>query len=272
MITYTQNLHTHTKYCDGKNTPEEMVTAAIELGFDTLGFSGHAPTKFNIDWDMDEKSLAEYKKDIMLLKEKYASQIDVLYGLEIDVLSSCDTSDCDYVIGSSHFLKLDNACVEFDADADTVANIIRDYFDGNGMKYAKCYFQTMAELYKYADFDIVGHFDIIAKHCESRNFFDIDSKEYQNTALEALHSLSEKKKVFEVNTGAIARGYRTTPYPAPFILKEMHRLGCTVILTADCHDKRFLNCCYSEALEYIKECGFKSIGIMKNGIITEISI
>jgi len=25
-------------------------------------------------------------------------------------------------------------------------------------------------------------------------------------------------------------------------------------------------------LEYIKECGFKSIGIMKNGIITEISI
>jgi len=87
-----------------------------------------------------------------------------------------------------------------------------------------------------------------------------------------LHSLSEKKKVFEVNTGAIARGYRTTPYPAPFILKEMHRLGCTVILTADCHDKRFLNCCYNETLEYIKECGFKSIGIMKNGIITEISI
>ncbi len=272
MITYTQNLHTHTVYCDGANTPEEMVTAAIDLGFDTIGFSGHAPAKFDIDWNMDEQALKAYKNEIKILKSKYASQIDVLYGLEIDVFSHCDTSDCDYVIGSTHFLEYGNDYVEFDADADTVANIIRDYFGGDGMKYAKCYYQTMAQLYKYADFDIVGHFDIIAKHCESRNFFDIDSKEYQNAALEALHSLSEKKKVFEVNTGAIARGYRKAPYPAPFILKEMCKLGCTVILTADCHDKRFLNCFYSEAMEYIKECGFKNIGIMKNGIITEIAL
>ena len=71
MITYTQNLHTHTVYCDGKNTPEEMVTAAIELGFDTIGFSGHAPTKFNIDWDMDEEALKAYKNEIKILKDKY---------------------------------------------------------------------------------------------------------------------------------------------------------------------------------------------------------
>ena len=40
---YLQNLHTHTTYCDGKNTAEEMVQKAIELGFKSLGFSGHAP-------------------------------------------------------------------------------------------------------------------------------------------------------------------------------------------------------------------------------------
>ena len=40
---YLQNLHTHTTYCDGKNTAEEMVQKAIELGFRSLGFSGHAP-------------------------------------------------------------------------------------------------------------------------------------------------------------------------------------------------------------------------------------
>ena len=39
---YLQNLHTHTTYCDGNNTPEEMVQKALELGFDTLGFSIHA--------------------------------------------------------------------------------------------------------------------------------------------------------------------------------------------------------------------------------------
>ena len=29
-----QNLHTHTTFCDGKNTPEEMVQAAISLGME----------------------------------------------------------------------------------------------------------------------------------------------------------------------------------------------------------------------------------------------
>ena len=36
-----QNLHTHTVYCDGNDTPEEMVLTAIEKHFDILGFSGH---------------------------------------------------------------------------------------------------------------------------------------------------------------------------------------------------------------------------------------
>ena len=35
------NLHTHTIRCDGKNTAEEMVLAAIELGCEGIGFSGH---------------------------------------------------------------------------------------------------------------------------------------------------------------------------------------------------------------------------------------
>ena len=39
---YKQNLHIHTKYCDGKDTPEEMVIAACEKGFQSIGFSMHS--------------------------------------------------------------------------------------------------------------------------------------------------------------------------------------------------------------------------------------
>ena len=38
------SFHTHTTFCDGKNTPEEMVVAAIEKGFVALGFSTHSPS------------------------------------------------------------------------------------------------------------------------------------------------------------------------------------------------------------------------------------
>ena len=38
---FKQNLHTHSLYCDGKDTIEEMVQEAISRNFDVLGFSGH---------------------------------------------------------------------------------------------------------------------------------------------------------------------------------------------------------------------------------------
>ena len=36
------DFHTHTNLCDGRNTPEEMVLAAIARGMDCIGLSGHA--------------------------------------------------------------------------------------------------------------------------------------------------------------------------------------------------------------------------------------
>ena len=44
------NYHTHTNYCDGKNTAEEIVKKAIELGLSELGFSGHSYTDFDLDF------------------------------------------------------------------------------------------------------------------------------------------------------------------------------------------------------------------------------
>ena len=34
---YLQNLHQHSTFCDGKNTPEEMVQVAIERGLTAIG-------------------------------------------------------------------------------------------------------------------------------------------------------------------------------------------------------------------------------------------
>ena len=39
--------HTHTTFCDGKDSPEELVLEAIRLGCPEIGFSGHAHTAFD---------------------------------------------------------------------------------------------------------------------------------------------------------------------------------------------------------------------------------
>ena len=43
---WKRNYHTHTDFCDGQNTPEEMAEAAAKKGFTALGFSGHSYTDF----------------------------------------------------------------------------------------------------------------------------------------------------------------------------------------------------------------------------------
>ncbi len=107
------NLHTHTHFCDGKNPPEEYVTKAIELGFHTLGFSGHAPVPFENHFAIKEEKLESYFQTIRNLKLKYKNSIQILLALEIDFIPGITKDfdefrkqgDLDYVIGGVHLIR-----------------------------------------------------------------------------------------------------------------------------------------------------------------------
>jgi len=238
------------------DTPEEMVTEAIKRGFDSIGFSGHSFVK-NSNYSMTAEKTDAYIEDVNRLKVKYKDMIKIFTGIEADMFSELDTSIYDYAIGSVHYFRINDELIDFDTDSKTVKSIIDKYFDGDGMKYALEYYHTLQKLPEYGKFDIIGHFDIITKHCEKEKFFDIDSSVYKNAAIEAAESLSGKIPFFEVNTGAIARGYRTTAYPAPFLIKELKRLGFGVVITSDCHNKNMLTCSFDEVREMLKSCGYK---------------
>lgn len=252
-----QNLHTHTTFCDGKDTPEEMVVSAIEKGFDSIGFSGHSFMYYAPQYKMFFEDTEPYKKEINRLKEEYKDRIKIYCGLEFDMYSNIDMSGYDYMIGSVHFLNHNGKWIDFDHTAKDVEKIINEDFNGNGIEYAKAYYRTLGDLHEKGKFDIVGHFDLISKHSEVVRLFDEESKEYKNAVVEAAESLAGKIPFFEVNTGAIARGYRTTPYPSKFIIKELKRLGFKPIISSDCHDKNKLDCAFEDARNILKECGFK---------------
>ena len=60
-----KDLHMHTVFSDGKNTPEEMVQEAIRLGLDTVGISDHS----HLDpCGMTLEASSEYRKEIAGLK------------------------------------------------------------------------------------------------------------------------------------------------------------------------------------------------------------
>ena len=111
----------------------------------------------------------------------------------------------------------------------------------------------------------MGHFDLLTKFNEKEpDLFDAADPAYRAAATEAAEALVGKVKYFEVNTGAISRGYRTPPYPDSFIIKEMKRLGFGAIISSDCHDRNFLDCGYEDAKRLLKEAGFTEHYVLKD--------
>ena len=268
-----QNLHTHTTYVDGKDTPEEMILEAIARKFDSVGFSEHSFLRYStFPNQLTDDKAEQYKEEIKELRRKYKGIIDVYCGLEYDFYSDIKADGFDYLIGSVHYLDCNGEIKTFDRGLGDVLEYINEYFDGRGISFAKKYFETMSLLPQKHNFDIIGHFDIITKNNERGNFIDVSSKEYLDMGLEAIHSLKGKIPFFEVNTGAVSRGYKGSPYPQIEFLREFNKCGFGAVVTSDCHDKRFIDCCFDESRELLLAAGFNSRYILTDGGFTEVEL
>lgn len=244
------NYHTHTRYCDGKDSPEELVREALALGCEELGFSGHSYVPFD-DCCMTVEGTEAYQEEIRALREQYAGRIRIFLGVEQDYYSPMPTADYEYVIGSVHYVLKHGEYLPVDLSRDAQVKLVQEHYDGDFYAFIEDYYALVGEVYEKTGCDIVGHFDLITKFNEDGSLFDTAHPRYRAAAMKALDRLCTKPVLFEINTGAIARGYRTTPYPEPFLLEELQRRKMPLILSSDCHDKRFLLCNLCELNEVI---------------------
>ena len=65
--------------------------------------------------------------------------------------------------------------------------------------------------------------------------FDEEHPRYVRAWQAAAEKLLASGLPFEINTGAISRGYRSVPYPAPPILRYLGQRGARFLLSSDSH-------------------------------------
>ena len=228
------DLHMHTTWSDGKNTPEEMIEEAIRLGLETVGISDHSSGD---PCGMTLEQSAEYRAEIAALKEKYAGQIRVLCGLERDFLTD-DFNEYDYTIGSVHWLPMpDGHRVSIDWTPEKLREGAEKYFGGDFYALAEAYYAAVARVVEVTKCDIIGHFDLVSKFIEVDPAFDVKHPRYVKAWQQAADELLKTGKPFEVNTGAMSRGYRTEPYPAKDIRDYIQAHGGKLIMSSDAHAK-----------------------------------
>lgn len=247
-----QNLHCHTTFDDGASTPEEMVCAAMEHGLSSLGISAHAPMDGE-DWCTPKKKEAAFKNEMQRLKEKYAGKIALYTGLEYDAAAEKNFDGYEYIIGSGHVL----GSYYVDSTRERAIALIEHF--GGAEKAAEAYFSNYASIAQIPEVDIVGHFDLLTKYNEQGALYDTQSAWYRDAAFAAMETLNAAGKIFEMNTGAISRGYRTTPYPSPELLRQLHDIGGRIVISSDSHSAGSICCAFEQCEQIARGCGFDEL-------------
>ena len=190
--------------------------------------------------------------------------MEILLGLEWDLCSDLPVPEwADYWIGSVHNLHDPKTGAYYCVDwkAEELERCRQELCGGDAMEMVRRYYAAVAEVAAMKP-TVLGHIDLITKLNGEGVFFDEDAPAYRAAALEALHSADPKTTLLEINTGAVARGYRKAPYPARFLLEEWCAMGGRVILTADAHTAEGILFGYRDAADAARDAGFQETTLL----------
>ncbi|MBR2617072.1 MAG: histidinol phosphate phosphatase, partial [Clostridia bacterium] len=111
----------------------------------------------------------------------------------------------------------------------------KEGFHGDPLSFAEAYFARLSDSVIETGADVLAHPDLLLKFNEVDPIFDTSHPRYQRAMLSAVEKLVKTGVSFEVNVGAITRGYRTTSYPEPQMLNYLKKMGASLVLGSDAH-------------------------------------
>lgn len=251
------NYHTHTVFCDGSDTPEEMVRAALGRGFLHLGFSGHMDPDIHMDWPA-------YMAEMGRLRALYGDRLDILAGVELDgVYDPACAPGAEYTIGSTHFLPVDSPVpMSVDNSPRMLQELCRDYYGGDWLALCRAYFELEAQVAERTSCTFVGHFDLVAKFNDELRFVDETDARYLGPALDAMEALVSEGVPLEINCGAVNRGLRRELYPRRELLCALRDFGGEIVISSDAHHAELIDGAFDVAVATAIECGFTHTNVL----------
>ena len=261
------NFHTHSSFCDGKNTPEELIHSAIEKGFSILGFSSHSIYPFAEKWHISPNEHYHYVEHIKQLMQKYQNEIKILCGFEVDFLppysqlqvNQFEDFEPDYLIGAVHYVSNNNGYFAIDDSIENIKKGITQVFKGDGKACICEYFKTQREMISTGKFNIIAHPDLPRKRNNFLHFFDETETWYKEQITETVRTIAKTNLVVEINTGAIARGIMNDVYPSQYFLEKLYEATVPICINSDCHNVPQLDAAFDKAQSIAKKIGYKEL-------------
>jgi histidinol-phosphatase (PHP family) len=259
--------HTHTTFSDGRNTAEEMIARAVELGWEEIGISDHLIVHRNIAtlnnypqyrhfmfpdfeavWPIVQKNIAAIRR----IAKKFPIKVKI--GFEMDYfdypgwesglrkLRQQLGEQIDYFHSGNHYY-----ITEGEQLMDiTVARALID--EKSLHRLVTEHFQRIVQAIRSGAFDFIAHLDY-ARWGGSIGEFD-----FRNERREVIRALAETDTAFELST----KGLRSIDdfYPARWMLEELKAKNVPVLISDDAHHVTRLAADFAKAESLLAELNY----------------
>lgn len=267
---YIHDSHIHTKYSfDSEAEIADIVECALARGVNEISLCDHYDIDNDIDGIYPKFDIDGAKAYILEAKEKYADKIRINYGVELgqaharptEAKAALSKMGCDFVIGSLHNLRAypDFALLQL----NRMPAMQIEYL----MRRMVC---ETEEIVDFGDFSTLAHITYIQRYLTlAQRPFDYTA--YADDFERIFGKLIAKNIALEINTSGLRRNSITMPgYELAAMYKECG--GELITFGSDSHFAEDVGKGIEEAASALRELGFKSQCVVRDGKLTQIEL
>lgn len=266
----TADLHTHTRYSHGADSPEDMYASAAAAGLDIIGFSEHSPRPEGFTYrheyrDKLRAHLPDYFREVRALRDNakagepralLAMEMDWLDGEEDFIRNACRAADFDYLIGSVHFLGRWG----FDDGDEPWRAAGQEQCDA----WYEAYFTAWEAMIRSGLFHIAAHPDLIKIYSVDRFHAWLARPESRARVRRCLTALRDAGMAMEVSSAGLRKACREI-YPAPPFMELAAELGIPVTFASDAHSVRDVGRDFDRLADYARRFGYTRHAVFERG-------
>jgi len=255
---FDYHVHSNVSF-DAYDSPTRIVMTAVEKGFSEICFTEHQEIDYpyadqvkpDLDYALYDRELQKARGCAPELKIKRGVEVSLLPASLDKISRDIGAQAFDFVIASQHTIKGKDPYFGDSFEGKTLRQAQREYLE-----------EMLYNLERFEDFDVVGHIGYLDKYLAGIDGLDMKKPfEYHDFSdlLDAiLKSAVSRGKGIEVNTS----NYYSYDWPTPIksVLKRYIELGGEIVtLGSDAHFADVLGNRFSDALEYMRECGVEYV-------------
>lgn len=265
--------HTHTNFSDGRNTIDEMLSQAVNLGWKEIGISNHLIIHKNIRKtsfyknslnhgfsdmyrDSFEQSLKDFKDHSRFIREtatKYPLKVFIGYETDFFIYKGWKSEfkdfikeiDYDYLVSGNHYFMSEDGETLYDIGSfkpDSESDATEQF-----ETLLQRHYQTIGKAVESGFFTFLAHLDY-ARYCPFT---------HQILMLNEQFKIVQKLKKYGMACELSTKGLRRIDdfYPSEPVVKELIKENVPIVISDDAHFCHELGIDFEKAENLLQKLG-----------------